>query len=99
MSKILLTINVNEHGGVNNKFDFKALIEESQRNNIGIDVYLAFMIKTAVDDFGEVIKRVVPENSFNKEQFEADFLMNLEELLTTQTRAPEEKSTEENESN
>jgi len=83
--KTLITTEVDEQGNVRNVINYEEIFSQSEGLDIPCEHYLGFLIKTLIDDFGNIFE----ESGANKEQFEAVFLDNLNLLITTETRLDE----------
>lgn len=88
MENILLqTVRDDSDGSIKNRINYPEFIKEMQRTNNETlpDLYLCFIIKTLIDDFGNTLAKI-PGCKINKEQFEAMFMENLNEYLGVKTK-------------
>lgn len=84
MDKPIIQSFRDETGSIRNQFDMELFLEHMESHEVMPDLYLAFILKTIIDDFGGFL-----ETSFkiNKEQFEAQFMENLNCWLSVKTAA------------
>lgn len=87
----LISTIINDNGRVSNLINYPK-IGEVVLSNIehfqGPDIYFAFLIKTMIDDFGDVLVKVT-NGKVNKEQFEAQFIEDLKWFLAQKTKLEE----------
>ncbi len=72
-----------EDGRIQNIMGHEEFIKATEKTGTMPDVYFCFLIKTMIDDFGDVLTKVAQTN---KEQFEAKFMENLNEMLAQKTK-------------
>lgn len=90
-SEYLISTIIDDNGRISNLINYPK-IGEVVLGNIeqfqGPDIYFAFLIKTMIDDFGDVLVKIT-NGKVNKEQFEAQFLEDLKWLLAQKTKLEE----------
>jgi hypothetical protein len=84
MNILLQTIR-DEDGKIQNIINHKELLMENNGISVMPDVYLCFLLKTIIDDFGEFLTTAT-KNKINKEQFEATIISNLIQMIPDKTR-------------
>lgn len=89
MKEQVIEVIRNEDGSISNIINYSLLAKYYDPKNSWShpDIYLTFIIKTIVDDFGDSL---VKGMKVNKEQFEAFFIKNLQEMLSQKTRKNED---------
>ena len=87
--EILLATLVGEDGGLNNVFNQPLFLKHHEKLKLMPDVYLVFVLKTIIDDYGDFLVKTT-NGKLNKEQFEAQFVANLTEMLSKKTRRDDE---------
>jgi hypothetical protein len=91
MNTLLLQTVRDESGHTLNSFNWPEFVKTEIQNGMLPDVYFAFLVKTMVDDFGSFLSHAT-KGAANKEQFEAQFLVNLSDFLLKKTRVSEKTS-------
>ena len=87
--KVIFTCSVNDKGIVQNDFSLKTIVEADKNGQeMQIDTYFAFLIKTLIDDFGGILVNIT-KGAINKEQYEAAFMDNLNIFITENTLVKE----------
>lgn len=78
-------------GKIQNIIDHAQFIEEKERTTMMPDVYFCFIIKALIDDFGVALVRGT-NGQVNQEQFEAQLIENLQDMLSTKTRENQDEA-------
>lgn len=85
MEKVIIQSIRDENGKIQNFFNHMEFIEEMNRADMMPDVYFTFILKTLIDDFGEFLIKAT-QGKINKEQFEANLITNLTEMIPSKTK-------------
>ncbi len=88
MKKMIIMSMREEDGGIFNGMDHTEFIKEQERGGMMPDIYFCFILKSLIDDFGEYLVKAT-DGKVNKEQFEANLITNLIDMIPDKTRTYE----------
>lgn len=83
--RAILVSTRDEQGRIRNIIDYSLFVEHMNIYGMNPDVYMSFILKTILDDFGTVITEGT-QGKVNQEQLETVIIENLKGMLSDKTR-------------
>lgn len=85
MKNVIIQSVRDENGCIYNGIDHTEFQKEQKRGGMMPDVYFCFILKSLIDDFGSFLVKAT-NGKINKEQFEANLITNLVDMIPDSTR-------------